>query len=103
MARKGSSTQGKRRLFGSLARLFVSCPKASPELRQGRDLLEAVDAGGIPLNPAIVNRIARNLGLEVSTSAPVDATISRIRAAVKRGLENMAMQDAANKTKGARK
>jgi len=55
-------------------------------LQRGRDLLKAVDAGGIPLNPAIVNRIARNLGLEVSPGAAVEETIGRIRAAVERAL-----------------
>ncbi len=42
-------------------------------------LLDAIDAGGLPLNPAIVNEIARQLGLEVSTRAPMDETIQRIR------------------------
>ena len=45
-------------------------------------LLAAIDAGGIPLNPAIVNNIARQLGLEVSVHAPMDETIARIRAAL---------------------
>jgi len=58
--------------------------KLAPELQRGIELLKAIDAGGIPLNPAIVNRIARNLGLEVSASAPVEETIARIRAAVER-------------------
>lgn len=48
------------------------------------DLLQAIDAGGIPLNPATVNQIARDLGLEVSRSAATDETIARIRAAVER-------------------
>lgn len=54
------------------------------ETRQARALIAAVDAGGIPLNPAKVNEIARNLGLEVSRKAPVDETIRRIRAALER-------------------
>lgn len=45
-------------------------------------LLAAIDAGGIPLNPAIVNNIARQLGLEVSVHAPMDETIARIRALI---------------------
>lgn len=57
----------------------------SAELQQGRALLAAIDAGGLPLNPARVNQIARNLGLEVSREAPVAETIGRIRAAVGRG------------------
>ena len=55
-----------------------------PETRQAKALIAAVDAGGIPLNPAKVNEIARNLGLEVSRKAPVEETIQRIRAALER-------------------
>lgn len=55
----------------------------SPEARADA-LLKAIDSGGIPLNPAIVNQIARNLGLEVSAQAPMDETIARIRAAMAR-------------------
>lgn len=54
------------------------------ETRQAIALIAAIDAGGIPLNPAKVNEIARNLGLEVSRKAPVDETIRRIRAALER-------------------
>lgn len=82
-----ASTHRKARLLGSLAGLLLPRPKLPPELERGRDLLKAVDAGGIPLNPAIVNHIARNLGLEVSASAPMDETIARIRAAVERGIQ----------------
>jgi hypothetical protein len=55
-----------------------------PELSQARALLAAVDAGGIPLHPGKVNAIARGLGLEVSTKAPVEDTIARIRLAIAR-------------------
>ena len=55
-----------------------------PEIAQARQLIQAIDRGGIPLNPAKVNAIARNLGLEVSTSAPVAQTIERIRACLRR-------------------
>jgi hypothetical protein len=55
---------------------------ASPERQRALDLIAAVDAGGLPLNPARVNDIARQLGLEVSTKAPVQDTIERIRAAL---------------------
>ena len=48
------------------------------------DLIKAIDAGGLPLNPARVNAIARSLGLEVSTRAPVENTIQRIRHALAR-------------------
>jgi hypothetical protein len=55
-----------------------------PEIRQARALIAAIDAGGLPLNPARVNQIGRNLGLEVSRHAPVEETIARIRAALER-------------------
>lgn len=58
--------------------------EAAPERQQARQLLAAIDAGGLPLNPARINQIARGLGLEVSTKAPMDATIARIRAAMGR-------------------
>jgi hypothetical protein len=53
---------------------------ATPSPRQrAKDLVAAIDAGGIPLNPARVNDIARRLGLEVSVDAPMSETIERIR------------------------
>ena len=58
--------------------------QALSDIEQAQMLIQAVDRGGIPLNPARVNHIARNLGLEVSTRAPVDQTIARIRACVER-------------------
>lgn len=54
------------------------------EIAEAKRLIHAIDRGGIPLNPAKVNAIARNLGLEVSTRAPVDQTIERIRACLQR-------------------
>ena len=54
----------------------------SPDRQRALDLIAAVDAGGLPLNPARVNDIARKLGLEVSTKASVEDTIARIRAAL---------------------
>ncbi len=51
-----------------------------PEHQRALDLIAAIDAGGIPLNPARVNDIARCMGLEVSRSAPIEATIERLRA-----------------------
>ncbi len=47
--------------------------------QRARDLIAAIDAGGLPLNPARVNDIARQLGLEVSVRAPMPETIERIR------------------------
>jgi hypothetical protein len=52
----------------------------SPEHARASALIAAIDAGGIPLHPAKVNQIARDLGLEVSRDAPVQATIARLRA-----------------------
>ena len=56
----------------------------SPEVAQARALIDAIDAGGVPLNPAKVNHIGRALGLEVSSKAPVEETIERIRQALDR-------------------
>ena len=53
-------------------------------IEQARRLIEAIDRGGIPLNPAKVNAIARSFGLEVSRRAPVEQTIERIRACLLR-------------------
>lgn len=64
-------------------RLF-KCGNVPPEIAQARQLIQAIDRGGIPLNPAKVNAIARNLGLEVSTNAPLAQTIERIRACLRR-------------------
>jgi hypothetical protein len=55
-----------------------------PEVQQARALIAAIDAGGVPLNPAKVNHIGRALGLEVSSKAPVEKTIERIRQALDR-------------------
>ncbi len=59
-------------------------PRQTPERQRALDLLRAIDAGGLPLNPARVNDIARSLGLEVSAKAPMVQTIERIRACTKR-------------------
>jgi len=59
-------------------------PDASPEVTQARLLIDAVDAGGVPLSPAKVNHIGRALGLDISSKAPVDETIERIRQALNR-------------------
>lgn len=65
----------RRRLFGR---------DLPPEIARAQALIAAVDRGGIPLNPAKVNAIARDLGLEVSPRAPADQTIERIRACLRR-------------------
>jgi len=60
--------------------------KAAPlsDYERARQLIAAVDRGGIPLNAAKVNAIARSLGLEVSRHAPIEETIQRIRLALTR-------------------
>ena len=69
------------------ARLFPEAPPLS-EYARARQLIAAVDRGGIPLNPARVNAIARDLGLEVSRQAPLEETIQRIRLALSRVGDN---------------
>lgn len=78
----GSGKHNK--LFNWLKNLFSSKPEIVCEITQARRLIAAVDRGGVPLNPAKVNDIARNLGLEVSRKAPVEETIARIRKALER-------------------
>ena len=51
---------------------------------RARQLIDAIDRGGIPLNAAKVNAIARDLGLDVSTRARLEETIQRIRQALSR-------------------
>jgi hypothetical protein len=58
--------------------------RANSEYDKARDLLAALDRGGLPLHPSRINEIARDLGLEVSRKAPLHETIERIRAALKR-------------------
>jgi hypothetical protein len=50
---------------------------------QAKRLIKAIDAGGLPLNAARVNDIARQIGLDVATTAPVEVTIARIRKVLK--------------------
>lgn len=78
---------GSRRrkgILGWLQALLVRPPEPVSDIEQARRLIAAIDRGGIPLNPARVNAVARNLGLEVSRKAAVEDTIERLRAAVKR-------------------
>ena len=76
----------------SLQRLlrWLRAQRAAPaapvsDRQRAIDLITAIDAGGLPLNPARVNDIARRLGLEVSRHAAMQDTIERIRAALARG------------------
>lgn len=55
-----------------------------PEVRRAQDLIAAIDRGGLPLNPAIVNQIGRALGLDVSSKARIEDTVERIRQALRR-------------------
>lgn len=68
-----------RTLWRTSPRQAVPC-----EIDRARALIAAVDRGGIPLNPARVNAIARDLGLEISRQAAVEETIERIRTALAR-------------------
>ncbi|MBC7701022.1 MAG: hypothetical protein H7225_11555 [Massilia sp.] len=67
-----------------LTRLFCPRPACSAEMQRAQSLIKAIDDGGLPLNPVKVNDIARQLGLEVSSKAPMDQTIRRIREALAR-------------------
>jgi hypothetical protein len=75
---------GGIRLIKWLMRFVRPGGSHPPEVLKAREVIAAIDAGGVPLNPLRINEIARNLGLEVSRKAPVDETIQRIRAAVHR-------------------
>jgi hypothetical protein len=70
-----------------LSALWTRRPAPTPERQRALDLVAAVDRGGLPLNAARVNDIARSLGLEVSTRAPVEQTIDRIRQALARSAD----------------
>ena len=66
---------------------LLSRRRALTTEQRAKDLIAAIDAGGLPLNAALVNDIARKLGLEVSTRARMEDTIPRIRMALQR-MEN---------------
>lgn len=70
-----------------LHRLFKRSPAATgplSDIARARQLIAAIDAGGIPLDKTIITRVAESFGLEVSRTARTDETIMRIRAALKR-------------------
>ncbi|HMT81689.1 MAG TPA: hypothetical protein PKD66_15070 [Azonexus sp.] len=82
---------GSRRpagLFYRLLALFFRQAPAVSDYGRARQLIAAVDRGGIPLNPAKVNAIARDLGLDVPRQAPVEKTIERIRLALERAIDH---------------
>lgn len=91
------------RLLRTLKAWLRRKPQLPRELQAGKEVVDAIDAGGLPLDATRINRIARELGLEVSPQAPVEETVVRLRAAVERGLQNLAMQDAAKLKKGGRR
>lgn len=76
--------QGRAGFLSRLKRWLSGPPAVLCEREQARQLIAAVDRGGIPLNPARLNAIARNLGLEVSRKARPEDTIERIRQALAR-------------------
>jgi len=71
-------------ILGWLKKLLSAKKQPLSDIEQARRLIAAIDRGGIPLNPAKVNAIARNLGLEVGRTARVEDTIARLRQAVER-------------------
>lgn len=82
---------GKTALQGFFARLRTRwlAPAQPPGANaRARQLISAIDRGGIPLNTARVNAIARDLGLDVSRRAAVEDTIARIRLALTRVTEH---------------
>jgi len=62
--------------------LILARPKASTPEQRAKNLISAIDAGGLPLHAGIVNDIARKLGLEVAMDAPMEVTIARIRSKI---------------------
>jgi hypothetical protein len=91
------------RLLRTLKAWLRRKPQLPRELQAGRDVIAAIDAGGLPLDAMRINRIARDLGLDVSPQAPLEETVTRLRAAVLRGMQGLAMQDAAKTHKGGSK
>ena len=67
-----------------LRNLFPSRPALPSEIERAKEVLAAIDKGGMPLNPAKINAIARDIGLEVRKNAPLEETVQRIHAAVLR-------------------
>jgi hypothetical protein len=72
-----------RQSLSWLKAMFGPAKDANPDRQRALELIAAIDAGGIPLNAARVNDIARRLGLEVPTTAPMEVTIARIRNCLK--------------------
>lgn len=77
-------TQFFNQLFVWLKARLCPPKRALSDYERARQLINAVDRGGIPLNAAKVNALARDLGLEVSRTASMEETIGRIRLALDR-------------------
>ena len=75
-------------LFSRLKVILFGQPARLSDYERARQLIAAVDRGGIPLNAARVNAIGRDLGLEISRQAPVEETIQRIRLALNRSIQD---------------
>lgn len=73
-----------RKLWDKLTVLLGAERQPVTPQDQAKALIKAIDAGGLPLNAARVNDIARRLGLDVATTAPLEVTIARIRKALRR-------------------
>ena len=76
-------------LFSWFKSLFaesaVSAESAQRQtLKRAQELIAAIDRGGIPLNPMIVNRIGRDMGITVLASDPMNLTIEKIRSQLKK-------------------
>ncbi len=69
-----------RRFF----KLSTAANQPLSDIERARQLITAIDHGGVPLDKAIIDRIAESFGLEVPKSARMEDTIERIRAALKR-------------------
>ena len=69
-----------------LRRFFRGSSRALPldEIGRALQFLAAIDAGGVPLDPRRIARIAEDLGLEVSRKARPEDTIARVRIALAR-------------------
>lgn len=66
-------------LLNWLRHKFSPQSRLPDEWQRAHDVVKAVDAGGMPLNPARINQIARDLGLDVDARAPVEVTVERLR------------------------
>lgn len=79
----GMTVTREKHPFKRLVSLFTFW-KTAPEIKRAKALMAAVDQGGIPTIPRRVHAIARDLGLEVRSSEPVEVTLERIRRAISR-------------------